>query len=62
MPGRGGSFGPFGMSAGMDGAGPMMMEMGGSGCNLTLRPECGLDTRMAATLLHTFQLFICQSA
>ncbi|CAL8465627.1 g5163 [Coccomyxa elongata] len=28
MPGRGGSFGSFGMSTGMDGAGPMMMEMG----------------------------------
>lgn len=28
MPGRGGPFGSFGMSAGMDGGGPMMMEMG----------------------------------
>ncbi len=52
MPGRRGSCGSFGMSAGMDGAGPIMKEMGENGCNLTLSPQCGLNTRMAAKLLN----------
>lgn len=31
MPGRGESFASFGMKAGMDGGGPMIMEMGATG-------------------------------
>ena len=52
MPGRGGSFGSFGMSAGMDGGGPMMMEMGANGLQPDARPLVWCRHKDGSKALH----------